>query len=172
MLSVDLRSLGTQAAQVEGELAPDDAIWVEGDVLPATPVVVTGRLSGAGEGRYYFTGHFEGTATAECRRCLAEVSVTAADDVQCLFVEGSDEDGLDDDPDVYPIEARARAIDLRPAVREAWLLAVPAFALCREDCRGLCPTCGVDRNTTPCACTPAGDDRWAGLGRPGDAQPD
>lgn len=172
MLSVDLRSLGGQAAIVEGELAPDDALWIEGDVRPAEPIRVTGRLSGAGEGRYYFTGRFEGVASAECRRCLVDVSVTAGDDVQCLFVEGSDEDGLDDDPDVYPIEPRARAIDLRPAIREAWLLAVPAFALCREDCQGLCPTCGVDRNTTPCACTSAGDDRWSGLRRPAGDQPD
>lgn len=172
MLSVDLRSLGTQAVVVGGVLASDDDVWIEGDVRPDASIDVTGRLSGAGEGRYYFTGHFEGTAVAECRRCLVDVPVTAADDVQLLFVEGSDEDGLDDDPDVYPIEPRARSVDLRPAIREAWLLAVPAFALCREDCRGLCPTCGVDRNTTPCACSPAGDDRWADLRRAADELPD
>lgn len=172
MLSVDLRSLGGQAVLIDGALAPDDTVWVEGDVRPEAPLRITGRLSGAGEGRFYFTGHFEGTASAECRRCLVDVSVTAADDVQCLFAEESDEAGLDDDPDVFPIAPRARSLDLRPAIREAWLLAVPAYALCRADCQGLCLSCGADRNTTSCACSSAGDARWAGLRRPAGDLPD
>ena len=31
-------------------------------------------------------------------------------------------------------------------------LEVPAFVLCRDDCAGLCPTCGADLNAGPCAC--------------------
>jgi uncharacterized protein len=171
MLSVDLRSLGNQAAIVSGTLGPDDEVWSEGDVRPDRPITVGGRLSGAGGGRYYFTGHFEGTAMAECRRCLVAVPVTAADDVQCLFVEESDEEGLDDDPDVYPIDPRARALDLRPAIREAWILAVPAYVVCRAECRGLCLLCGVDRNTMSCARVPAGEPCPADLAAAGGAEP-
>jgi uncharacterized protein len=56
------------------------------------------------------------------------------------------------------------AIDLDELVREELLLAVPTHLLCQENCKGVCPTCGVDRNTTDCVC--GGDDvdpRWAGL---------
>jgi uncharacterized protein len=75
------------------------------------------------------------------------------------------ESGLDEaeEDDVVPIPAGARELDLRPAVREEWLLAVPAFALCKEDCLGLCVTCGADRNTGACTCAPATDPRWEGL---------
>jgi uncharacterized protein len=162
MLSVDLRSLEGHAVSIDGALAPEDPVWQDGDTLPSAPIEVHGRISGAGGGRFYFTGHLEGTAVAECRRCLTDVSVTAADDLAVLFVEAGDDEGLEDDPDVFMLDPKARDVDLRPAVREAWLLAVPAYALCRDDCRGLCPTCGVDRNTTACECALTADSAVAG----------
>jgi uncharacterized protein len=162
MLSVDLRALDGQAVVVDGSIGPDDSIWIDGDVRPSSPVTVHGRLSKAGDGRYYFTCDFEGSAVGECTRCLTEVLVRAGDSLQCLFAD-SGEDGLDDDPDVFLLDAQARSIDVRPAVREGWILAVPPFVLCRDDCKGLCQTCGIDRNLGSCACAPAGDPRWAAL---------
>jgi uncharacterized protein len=55
---------------------------------------------------------------------------------------------------VYPLPARGDELDLREAVREQLLLRAPRFALCREECRGLCPTCGADRNQDDCGCVP------------------
>ena len=54
-------------------------------------------------------------------------------------------------------------VDLRPAIREQWVLNVPAFAECRPDCKGICPTCGADLNAGPCSCGPATDSRWEAL---------
>jgi uncharacterized protein len=48
-------------------------------------------------------------------------------------------------------------------VREEFVLAAPAFVLCREDCPGLCAQCGSDLNEGPCACRPEPDPRWAVL---------
>ena len=65
------------------------------------------------------------------------------------------------DGDLWPGEW---SLDLRPAVREEWLLAAPAFPLCREDCRGLCPQCGANLNEDPeHAHEAAPDPRWAKL---------
>ena len=161
MLSFDLRSLDAQAALIDSMLASDDAVWLEGDPRPVSGVRVTGRLSAAGTDRFYFSGHIEGTVRDECRRCLTEVHVPVADDVHVLFAESGGEDG--DDPDVYAIEARDYHLDLRPAMREQWLLAVPALVVCREECKGLCPTCGADRNLGACACAPQHDPRWDAL---------
>jgi uncharacterized protein len=53
---------------------------------------------------------------------------------------------------------------LEDALREQVLLSVPLKVVCREDCKGLCPTCGKNRNTEPCSCAPlAGDPRWSAL---------
>jgi uncharacterized protein len=54
-------------------------------------------------------------------------------------------------------------LDLAPLVRDACILELPLAPLCSEDCRGLCPECGVNRNIEQCACAPGGDPRWAVL---------
>jgi len=137
-------------------------VWQEGDVRPSGPVQVTGRLSPAGRGTLYFAGQLQGMAQAECRRCLADVSVPVADEIQFVYAEAGAEGA--DEPDVYEFDPQAGSLNLAPAVREQWILAVPAFALCREDCQGLCPTCGADRNLGPCACSPKEPDpRWDAL---------
>ena len=161
MLSFDIRSLASKAVHVDGMLAADDPVWQEDDTRPSKPVHVTGRLSAAGADRYYFSGHLDGEAAAECRRCLTDVTASIAEDIQLLFVE-ADTEGADD-PDVYVIDPRAHELDMRPALREQWLLAVPAFVQCRDDCKGLCPTCGADLNAGACDCAPATDSRWDAL---------
>jgi uncharacterized protein len=162
MLSFDIRALESSAAAVDGEMAPDDPIWEDGDQRPSSPIRVVGRLSAAGPGRFYFSGRLEATAESECRRCLVETSDAVAVESHLIFAE-ADHDDENDESDVFVLDPGARSLDLRPAVREEWLLNAPAFALCREDCKGLCPKCGADLNQGPCDCPPAADHRWAAL---------
>jgi uncharacterized protein len=160
MLSFDIRSLEEQAVTVAGALDARDPVWIDGDMLPESAVRASGRLSVAGPGRYYWSGAIEGTATVPCRRCLVETTVKVAENVNVLYAEAGDEI---DDPEIYILERRARTLDLSPAVREQWLLAVPRFPVCREECKGLCPSCGAELNAAPCSCPPAVDARWAEL---------
>jgi uncharacterized protein len=162
MLSFDLRDLERQAASVDGRLAADDPVWEADDAHPMGDVHATGRLSKAGVGRYYWSGHIEGTVARSCRRCLTEVTQPVREEVHSLFVDAGDAE-VGEDPDAYRLAPRAMAVDLRPAVREQWLLGVPEFALCRADCRGLCPRCGADLNAGPCGCPPETDRRWDAL---------
>lgn len=161
MLSFDLSTLESRAVAVDGRLEADDPVWQEGDRRPTHGVQVSGRLSSAGSGRFYLSGRIEGELATSCRRCLSDVSVPVTEDVQLLFAEAGDDEI--DDPDVYMLEPRARELDLREAVREQWLLSIPEFALCREDCKGLCPRCGADLNQGPCDCAPEADSRWEAL---------
>jgi len=56
------------------------------------------------------------------------------------------------------------AIDVDEIVKEQIVLAVPTRMLCREDCKGICPECGADRNKGDCNCaTNDIDPRWAAL---------
>jgi uncharacterized protein len=163
MLSFNIRDLLQHAVKVDGELGPTDPVWQEEDPKPDEPIRVTGRLSQAGQDRFYFSGRMEGVAVLDCRRCLTDVRVDVAEDLNLIF--GDHAEGDEDDPDVYPIDAREQEVDLRPAVREQWLLAVPPFAVCRDDCKGLCPKCGADLNAGACGCPPESevDSRWAAL---------
>ena len=81
MLSFDLRALDAHAIAVDGVLPPDDAVWIESDPRPAAEGIrVTGRLSTAGPGRYYFSGALAGAVDAECRRCLTDVRAPVEDE--------------------------------------------------------------------------------------------
>jgi uncharacterized protein len=85
----------------------------------------------------------------------------------------SDRRGLDDPRDEVALEQDGSVhyhdgseLDLAAPIREAIILEVPQLILCRPDCRGLCPTCGTDRNEATCSCAPeGGDPRWEALKR-------
>src|SRR5262245_23718739 len=69
---------------------------------------------------------------------------------------GADREVSDDDLDasVYSEDQ----IDLNELLREQFYLALPMKPLCRDDCAGLCPQCGTNRNTATCACAPQWED--------------
>jgi uncharacterized protein len=162
MLSFDIRSLDVRAAVVDGLLPADDPIWQEGDSLPSGAIHVTGRISAAGqEQRFYWHGRIAGKRVLPCRRCLVDATVEVNEEYHLIYAAAGDADI--DDPDVYTFGSRDKELDLRLAVRELWLLNAPEFVLCREDCKGLCPTCGTDLNAGPCACPPVHDARWDAL---------
>src|SRR2546423_10484093 len=138
MLSFDLRAVEAKAVQVDGSLRPDDPIWEEGDTRPAGPVRVTGRLSTAGEGRFYFTGRMEGRVEMACRLCLEVVDVEGSEDVHFLLAEIGAEEA--DDQEVFLFDPNARSLDLRTAAGENWLLTAPAHVPGTEDCKGRCAT--------------------------------
>ena len=78
-----------------------------------------------------------------------------------FFAETDDAEA--EDPDVFALSAGAHQVDLRPAIREQWLLSAPTFALCRQDCKGFCARCGADLNAGACTCEPEVDSRWEAL---------
>lgn len=160
MLSFDIRDTSLKAARVEGGLEPSDLIWQDGDPRPDGSIRVGARLSPAGGGRFYLNGRLHGSVAVECRRCLTETRTTVDEEFRAVFAPEDDDVG---DPDVFAYDPTARELDLRPALRELWLLSVPKYVVCDEACKGLCPQCGKDLNAGSCECEPARDRRWEGL---------
>jgi uncharacterized protein len=81
------------------------------------------------------------------------VALVVDEDVDVLF---SADPTLVEDPGVYELAADAESVDITPAIREELALRVPAFPLCRPDCKGFCASCGADLNAGPCACARTG----------------
>ena len=107
--------------------------------------------------------HVEGALAGPCWRCLEDAAVPIAIDADEFAAEGRDPDAaFDDDLDsVYVEDDRA---DVALWVRDAFAEAVPPMILCREDCAGLCPSCGANLNAGACDCPPpAPDSRWDAL---------
>jgi uncharacterized protein len=127
--------------------------------VPANvPVSVDTLLESVVEG-ILVSGNVVARATLRCARCLTEFGAEIGVDVQELFARG----GAEEEDDAYPIGEGT--LDLVPMVRDAIVLNLPFSPLCREDCRGLCPRCGGDRNFGECTCGPEIDERWAPLQR-------
>jgi uncharacterized protein len=108
-----------------------------------------------------------------CSRCLEpfRLSIAAPFDQRYLPASeaSTDVEREVDDEDLETGYYRNDEIDLKDLLREQFYLALPMKPLCREDCRGLCPQCGTNLNTSTCDCAPVWEDpRLAalkGLGR-------
>ena len=112
-------------------------------------------------------GQLDGAVDIPCSRCLAPVPTplrVELDELDSQTVDvltGKPAVPEDDDQALWIDEHHI--LDLREVLRQDVLITLPMHLLCREDCRGLCPTCGQDLNEGPCNCTPETDPRWAGL---------
>jgi uncharacterized protein len=152
MLRVDIRDLQKGSVKTVGELRQDDPVFHGLDLDLAGPVSVTGQLQATGPGEYLWRGSIHGALHGECRRCLGEVESELDINVDAA-VFSSDPDAADH-PDFYPLPERASHIDIRDVVREELALATPSrLLLCRDDCAGLCLSCGADLNAGPCGCS-------------------
>jgi len=93
--------------------------------------------------------------SSKCSRCLDEFTypVQAEIDVELARkapIEGTEIELTGDEMDVYYFEGDE--IDLDPLLYEEVLLNIPIQPLCKEDCRGLCDVCGINRNVEECHC--------------------
>ncbi len=143
----------------------------DGDILGS--IRCTGQIVFSDKQAVHCQGHMAGRIARECIRCLTsfeeDLSVPFAADFCKMATSSTDStapisksrrrrgmlalDQVDDDAvdtEAYPITANQ--IDLVPALREHLILAAPLQPLCREDCQGLCQTCGVNFNEGQCGC--------------------
>lgn len=109
-------------------------------------VKLVGSISNAGD-VLLLQAHMECQVQRTCGRCLQEfVGVTKAEVVEKFYPASAD--NIENDAFVYDSDV----IDITEPLREGLLLAEPMQALCKPDCRGLCPVCGADLNDGDCGC--------------------
>ncbi|MGW0703608.1 YceD family protein [Streptomyces sp. NPDC002867] len=148
--------------------APKD-LGIEGviGVPEGKPVELELRLESVMEG-VLVTGTARASAEGECVRCLEPLRQEVAADFQEMFTyPDADDRGRpaepvdDEDEDILYLEDGM--FDLEPVLRDAVVLALPMQPVCREDCAGLCPECGIRLDDDPDHHHDAVDIRWAAL---------
>jgi uncharacterized protein len=119
-------------------------------------------LTSVSEG-VYVSGRVRGSLTGECGRCLGEISESFDVPIAELFAyEDSTTEETTDEDEVGRMHGDL--LDLEPAVRDAVVLTLPTTPLCRPDCPGLCPECGVHFDDLPADHSHEDvDPRWAAL---------
>jgi uncharacterized protein len=142
--------------------APDDLGLAMIGVPHGAELELRLRLESVSEG-VLVSGTITGPVEGECGRCLRPIGDTLEVEIQELYAyEHSTTDETTDEDEVGRLHGDL--IDLEPAFRDAVVLALPTNPVCREDCPGLCPECGVPLDELP-----AGhghvqlDSRWAAL---------
>lgn len=92
-----------------------------------------------------------------CDRCLDDVQKQFVLQFSQLFVK--EETAEDGDCYVYS----GSKLDVTKAVEDEIVLSLPTLLLCKENCAGLCPVCGVNRNTTQCGCDTQKENAFSSL---------
>ena len=130
------------------------------------PVTLDGRIL-KDRDKFRLVGTVSTLLELSCSRCLEpfRFPVNAAFDVRYLpqSENTGDEREVEED-DLSVSFYRDESIDLGQLLDEQFYLALPMKPLCRDDCKGLCPSCGANRNVETCGCQARWDDpRLAGL---------
>lgn len=102
------------------------------------------RFTRTGQG-LYGQGRLIVSVPGECVRCLTAFEQPLGVELAELFAYPPTEA-----TDPLLAVPETGILDLTPLVRELGLVAIPIRPLCREDCKGLCPECGADRNVVAC----------------------
>ena len=114
------------------------------------------------------TGTLETRLAVICSRCVEQFFEPVRMEIEEEFfptidiLTGAKVEVPEDDPGAFTID-QSNVLDLTEAIRQYALIAVPMKPLCRDDCKGLCPTCGKNRNVENCECPLPSDPRWAEL---------
>jgi uncharacterized protein len=130
------------------------------------PVVGEVRFQRTNQG-ILATGTLDATVRQQCVRCLDECDSSLHLSFSDLYmptievVSGHPMPKFTEE-DAFSIDAHHH-LDLSEALRQQIILALPMQPLCSEDCQGLCPTCGINRNHATCACVDESDVRWSAL---------
>ncbi|MEO8348513.1 MAG: DUF177 domain-containing protein [Acidobacteriota bacterium] len=135
-------------------------------LVSIAPARIEGEVSRA-EGGYSLSARAAWAGEFECSRCLALYPFAEDDEFLLLLRRRAptpaEEVSLDrEDLDTYFYDDPV--VPVAPIIEERIQMAIPMKPLCNEDCLGLCPQCGTDRNLSACTCvTEFADPRWNAL---------
>jgi len=159
-MKIDLRELAQGQSRLDMEITGASVGVTPSEVSLEGPLSLSLHLDRRGE-EIWIRGHIHAIALQQCSRCLVDFSQILALDFEvfCARVQNprvESHPALDEeDGGVHMHDGKVLSID--GEIREAVILGLPMRPLCKEDCAGLCPRCGEDRNLGPCRCARAAE---------------
>lgn len=139
----------------------NEPAYVDDDLVCTKPLV--GKVSITNSGRLLLVrGNLSTSVEMECARCLAPVETdidaeieeqyTLADVRHATRHDVTKQIVQDDENEVPEGLMDGLVMNLDVILRQSTILAMPMALVCREDCKGLCPSCGADWNNSNCQC--------------------
>jgi uncharacterized protein len=166
-MRIELDKLDNTDGTFAHRYKPEEIVLDEEHVRLTDAPEVSGRIRRSGH-EVRIKGQLSARAEVDCDRCLATVTVPVEAKFDVGYIPSEDYTASEaaelQEADLSLSVFDGETIDVDELVREQLLLALPSRALCGDECKGLCPTCGANRNTNPCDCHDKEiDPRWAGL---------
>ncbi len=164
---LELREIDSFPAHVFLEGNPEKLVLDYNGIRGIKEIAVSLEIQKTDE-EYFCQGEIEARVRLECARCLREFDSRIKNKTNFIICSESlhaarSGQGIDNEDYVF-FQGPDLQADLTDIVRQSIILAVGMKPLCSEDCRGLCPNCGVNLNEQTCSCiAEKGDPRWESL---------
>jgi uncharacterized protein len=136
-----------------------DRLWFPALVHFDGAVTASGKVRNTA-GILELSAIVEADMTVCCDRCNAEFSKRLSEPVTATLKADPDEEDYEE---LFPLDGDG--VDVSDVLETLFILSTDRKFLCREDCKGLCDTCGKNLNDGPCGCGKQLDPRMAVLGQ-------
>ena len=167
---LNIKEMEIRRIRFDETFEPGEIDFSETGLRQATAIRAEGsaKLLENSGGEIRIQGKFFGTMETDCDRCLAPVTLPLERKFDLFYrppLSAGDVDEVKIDEGEAEIGFyEGLGLELADVIKEQVLLAVPMQRFCREDCRGICPVCGANRNEVVCECHEQRvDDRWKAL---------
>jgi uncharacterized protein len=166
-MRIELDKLEERGGKFEQVYETTELPLEDPEVRLVEPAEVQGRIRRTGK-EVQLQGKLHTKLETVCGRCLQPVELPITTEFNERFVRSvswaAEEQHQLQAEDLNIAVFDGEGIELDDLVREELLLALPVSVLCRDDCKGLCPVCGIDRNANDCQCeNDEPDSRWQKL---------
>lgn len=167
MLHIEVSRIPPEGLEIDDPLTAEALHFeAEGDVGLEPGGRLRCRVDRGDDESVHVRGSYRSGVALECGRCLEGFTLSLDQELDLFYLprpaepaEGDQEEEVElTDHDLVVAYYADDALDLGEMVREQILLALPLKRVCREDCRGLCSSCGVNRNSGECHCDTSGED--------------
>ena len=167
---LSIKEMELRKVRFDETFPPGEVDFSGAEVRQAGPLHAAGsaELLANTDGEVRVRGRYDVKMEADCDRCLGPAAFPLSIDFDLFYRPMSaiarDEEVAIDEGEAEIGFYEGGGMQLEDILREQILLSLPMQKVCREECRGICPVCGKNRNEFPCDCKigPA-DDRWQAL---------
>ena len=167
---LSLQEMEVRKARFDETFAPLEIDFADSEVWQAGPLHAEGvaELLANTDGEVRIKGHLTVEMESECARCLGRARFPLDSTFDLFYRPVSfiarDEEVAIDEGEAEIGFYEGAGLELEDVLREQVLLLLPMQLICREDCKGICPVCGGNRNEASCNCrVQTADDRWSAL---------
>jgi len=167
---LSIKEMELRKVRFDETFAPGELNFEEDEIKQVGPLHAQGtaELLANTDGEVRIQGNLDVQMEAECDRCLGRAQFPLNTQFD-LFYRPMSFIARDEEVEIDEGEAQlgfyeGGGMELEDILHEQILLVMPMQRVCSEDCKGICPSCGRNRNETPCDCAshPV-DGRWSAL---------